>query len=230
MTKKELELELQNLKVRDKIDSLESLLKHTLSVNEKFNLTAIKDEKKFRELMILDSLLPLNLINFNDKKVIDIGTGAGYPGLPLAIATHGEFTLLDSTSKKINQINDFVSNLKLDNVKTVSARAEEYALSHREEFDVGIARAVSSLNILLEIGLPLIKEGGYFIAMKGPRGKEEIEEASNALKELGGEVVEINEVTLPESNEVRVNILIKKIKKTPKKYPRQYKDISNKPL
>lgn len=230
MTKKELELELQNLKVRDKIDSLESLLKHTLSVNEKFNLTAIKDEKKFRELMILDSLLPLNLINFNDKKVIDIGTGAGYPGLPLAITTHGEFTLLDSTSKKINQINEFVSNLKLDNVKTVSARAEEYASAHREEFDVGIARAVSSLNILLEIGLPLIKEGGYFIAMKGPRGKEEIEEASNALKELGGEVVEINEVTLPESNEVRVNILIKKIKKTPKKYPRQYKDISNKPL
>lgn len=230
MTKKELELELQNLKVKDKIDSLESLLKHTLSVNEKFNLTAIKDEKKFRELMILDSLLPLNLINFNDKKVIDIGTGAGYPGLPLAITTHGEFTLLDSTSKKINQINEFVSNLKLDNVKTVSARAEEYVLSHREEFDIGIARAVSSLNILLEIGLPLIKEGGYFIAMKGPKGKEEIEEASNALKELGGEVVEINEVALPESNEVRVNILIKKIKKTPKKYPRVYKDISNKPL
>lgn len=230
MTKKELELELQILKVRDKIDSLESLLKHTLSVNGKFNLTSIKDEKKFRELMILDSLLPLNLINFNDRKVIDIGTGAGYPGLPLAITTHGEFTLLDSTSKKINQINEFVSNLKLDNVKTVSARAEEYASAHREEFDVGIARAVSSLNILLEIGLPLIKEGGYFIAMKGPRGKEEIEEASNALKELGGEVVEINEVTLPESNEVRVNILIKKIKKTPKKYPRQYKDISNKPL
>ena len=230
MNKKEFERELNHLKLNDKVNSFELLLKHTLSVNEKFNLTAIKDEEKFRELMILDSLLPLNLMCFDDKKVIDIGTGAGYPGLPLAIASNGRFTLLDSTKKKIDQINEFVSNLKLNNVETVSARAEEYASSHREEYDIGIARAVSSLNILLEIGLPLIKEGGYFIAMKGPKGKEEIEEAKNALKELGGEVVEINEVTLPESKEVRINILIKKINKTPKKYPRKYKDIVNKPL
>ena len=230
MNKKEFERELNHLKLNDKVDSFELLLKHTLSMNEKFNLTAIKDEEKFRELMIIDSLLPLNLISFDDKKVIDIGTGAGYPGLPLAIASTGEFTLLDSTKKKIDQINEFASSQKLTNVKTVSARAEEYDSSHREEFDVGIARAVSPLNILLEIGLPLIKEGGYFIAMKGPKGKEEIEEAKNAFKELGGEVVMINEATLPESNEVRVNILIRKIRKTPKKYPREYKDIVNKPL
>ena len=118
MNKKELERELNHLKLNDKVNSFELLLKHTLSVNEKFNLTAIKDEEKFRELMILDSLLPLNLMCFDDKKVIDIGTGAGYPGLPLAIASYGEFTLLDSTKKKIDQINEFVSSLKINNVKT----------------------------------------------------------------------------------------------------------------
>ena len=141
MNKKEFERELNHLKLNDKVDSFELLLKHTLSMNEKFNLTAIKDEEKFRELMIIDSLLPLNLISFDDKKVIDIGTGAGYPGLPLAIASTGEFTLLDSTKKKIDQINEFASSQKLTNVKTVSARAEEYASSHREEFDIGIARS-----------------------------------------------------------------------------------------
>ena len=107
---------------------------------------------------------------------------------------------------------------------------EEYAKEHRNEYDIAIARAVASLNVLVEIILPLVKVDGYFIAMKGAKGMEEIEEAKNALKELGAEVVQIQEIILPESKEKRINILIQKKKDTKAKYPRQYKDILSKPL
>ena len=107
---------------------------------------------------------------------------------------------------------------------------EEYARNHRESYDIAIARAVASLNVLLELCLPLVKVNGYFIAMKGAKGFEEIEEAKNALKELDSEIVEIMEVNLPESGEKRILILIQKKKKTKSRYPREYKDISNKPL
>ena len=180
--------------------------------------------------MILDSLYPLSLINFDDKKVIDVGTGAGYPGLPLAICSSGDFTLLDSTKKKIDHINEYVKTKGFLRVKGVSDRAEEYARKHRNEYDVAIARAVSSLNILLELIAPMLKVGGYFVAMKGAKGFEEIEDAKHALKELDMEVVEIKEITLPESKEKRINILIQKMKDTKSKYPRAYGDIVNKSL
>lgn len=230
MNKEELKLHLEKLNVAGKIDLLEKLQKDTLETNEKFNLTAIKDESKFRELMIYDSLLPLNLVDFSNKKVIDVGTGAGYPGLPLAIATTGEFTLLDSTKKKIDHINEFVNINNIKNVKAINFRAEDYARTHRNEYDIAIARAVSSLNILLELIVPLIKVGGYFIAMKGSKGFEEIEDAKKAIKELDVEIVEIQEEELPESKEKRINILFQKKKETKSKYPRIYKDIVNKPL
>ena len=230
MTKEQLKEELHRFKAIDEINLLEALQKDTLETNEKFNLTAIKDENKFRELMILDSLLPLSLLDLSNKSVLDIGTGAGYPGLPLAICSTGNFTLLDSTKKKIDHINEFVSANNIKNVKTVSSRAEEYARANRDKYDVVIARAVASLNVLLEIALPLVKVGGYFIAMKGPRGLEEIDEAKKAIKELDCEVIEIHEEELPESKEKRVNILFQKKKETKSKYPREYKDIVNKPL
>ena len=230
MTKQELKKQLELLKVADHINELEELQKDTLKTNELFNLTAIKDEEKFRELMILDSLYPLSLVNFDDKKVIDVGTGAGYPGLPLAICSSGEFTLLDSTKKKVDHINEYVKTKGFLHVLGVNGRAEEYAKSHRNEYDIAIARAVSSLNILLELIAPTLKVGGYFIAMKGAKGFEEIEESKRALKELDMEVVEIQEITLPESKEKRINILIQKMKETKNKYPRAYGDIVNKPL
>lgn len=230
MNKEELKQELDILGFANKIELLEKLQKDTLETNEKFNLTAIKDESKFRELMIFDSLLPTGLIDFSKKKVIDIGTGAGYPGLPLAICTSGEFTLLDSTKKKVDHINEFVETNNINNVKAINFRAEDYARAHRNEYDIAIARAVSSLNILLELIVPLIKVGGYFIAMKGSKGFEEIEEAKNAIKELDVEVIEIQEEELPESKEKRINILFQKKKETKNKYPRIYKDIINKPL
>lgn len=230
MNKENLRLKLEAFGVSNKLEELEELQKDTLATNEKFNLTAIKDEEKFRELMILDSLYPLSLVDFSNKKIIDVGTGAGYPGLPLAICSTGKFTLLDSTKKKIDHINEYVKENHINNVIGVCDRAEEFAKKNIEKYDIAIARAVSSLNILVEIILPLLKIGGFFIAMKGLKGKEEIEDAKKALKELGGEVVEIDEFELPESKEVRINILIKKIKASPKKYPRVYKQIIDKPL
>lgn len=230
MTKEQLIKQLNYLDVATNIDLLEKLQQDTLETNKLFNLTAIKDEEKFRELMVLDSLYPLGLVDFDDMKVIDIGTGAGYPGLPLAICSKGEFTLLDSTKKKIDHINEFALANNISNVRGVNARAEEYAKSHREEYDIAIARAVSSLNILLELIIPLLKVGGAFIAMKGSKGFEEIKDSEKALKELGAEVVEIQEIELPESKEKRINILIIKTKETKQKYPREYKDIVNKPL
>ncbi len=230
MNKQELVKQLELLGVADKIDELETLQKDTLATNELFNLTAIKDETKFRELMILDSLFPIALTDFDNKKIIDVGTGAGYPGLPLVICSNGDFTLLDSTKKKIDHINEYAKTCGFLHVYGVSARAEEYAKSHREEYDIAIARAVSSLNILLEIITPMIKVGGYFIAMKGSKGYEEIEESKKALKELGMEVIKVQELELPESKEKRLNILIQKKKATNTKYPREYGVIINKPL
>ncbi len=229
MTKEKLEQELIQLGLNN-LDSLESLLNDTLLTNEKFNLTAITDKERFRELMILDSLYPLKLIGFDNKKIIDIGTGAGYPGLPLALSSKGQFTLLDSTKKKIDHINKYVKSNNIKNVEGVVGRAEEYAVKHIEEFDIAISRAVAPLNVLLEIVLPLVKVGGYFIAMKGLKALDEIKLANRAFKELGCMVTNIDEFLLPESRERRYNILIKKIKPTNKKYPRLYSEIVHKPL
>ena len=230
MNKVRLEVELKKLNLSFDINSLENLLVDTLKTNEKFNLTAIKDEEAFRELMIYDSALPLTLLDFDNKKVLDVGTGAGYPGLVLALMSKGEFTLLDSTKKKIDHINEYVKDNNIKNVIGVSSRAEDYINNNRDKFDIVIARAVSSLPILCELCLPFVKAGGYFVAMKGLKGEEELDQSKNAVRVLGGEVSSINRVNLPESNEVRINIVIKKIKKGNSKYPRKYQDIINKPL
>lgn len=226
MTKQGLEVELEKLNLdSSKVDKLEEYMLATLKANVSFNLTAIKDENKFRELMILDSAYPLKYFDFANKKVIDIGTGAGYPGMVLATLSKGEFTLLDSTKKKI----DFISNCATEhayfNVNTVVERAENYAKNHREEFDFAVARAVSDLKVLLELVLPLLKVGGYFIALKGLKGMDELKSSKIMLDKLGGEVYLTDEYELPESKEKRINIIIKKIKKTNLKYPRPYNEI-----
>ena len=151
MNKEQLASILNKLNLSFDIEKLESLMEDTLLTNEKFNLTAIKDKERFRELMILDSVLPLTILDFDNKKVLDVGTGAGYPGLVLAQLSSGNFTLLDSTKKKIDHINEYLSFNNINNVIGVVGRAEEYVTKHREEFDIVIARAVSSLNILLEL-------------------------------------------------------------------------------
>ena len=232
MNRIELENELVKLGISapQKVDRLEEFMKATLKANESFNLTAIKDENKFRELMILDSAIPNKYFNFDNKKIIDIGTGAGYPGMVLATLSSGEFTLLDSTNKKVQFYSNFASNNGYLNVNSVCDRAEKYALKHREEYDFAIARAVSELNILLELAIPMLKVNGFFIALKGAKGLDELAKCKNALKKLGAEIYQIDEYELPESKEKRINIIIKKIAKTSNKYPRDYSSIISKPL
>ena len=226
MTKQELVVELEKLNLdSSKVDKLEEYMLATLKANESFNLTAIKDENKFRELMILDSAYPLKYFDFTNKKVIDIGTGAGYPGMVLATLSKGEFTLLDSTKKKIDFISNYATEHAYFNVKTVIDRAENYAKKHREEYDFAVARAVSELHILIELIIPLLKVGGHFIALKGSKGLEELNKSKKVLSNLCAEVELVDEYELPESKEKRINIIIKKIKKTNLKYPRPYNEI-----
>lgn len=211
-------------------DILEDLLKYTLEKNQLFNLTAIKEEGSFRELMIYDSLLPLKYFSFTDNDhILDVGTGAGFPGLPLAICSKGKFILLDSTNKKIAHIATFLDKYHL-NGEAICDRAEHYAQQHREQYDYVIARAVAPLNILLELCIPLLKVGGKFIAMKGSKGEEEIKESLSALKKLDASVINVYKDELPESGEVRFTIEIIKNKATNKKYPRDYSTIKAKAL
>lgn len=230
MNKLELESHIKELNFDVNVDKLEHLLESTLKTNELFNLTAIKDVEKFRELMILDSLYPLRLLDFANKTVLDVGTGAGFPGLVLALASNANLFLLDSTKKKIDYIKSYAEENDIKNVQVINARIEDYASKNRDKFDIAIARAVAPLNVLVETIVPAIKINGYFVAMKGKQGLEEIKEAKRALKELGCVVEKIDEFELPESKEKRFNILIKKTQPTKKRYPRKYNEIIDKPL
>ena len=215
---------------KEQLDLLFSFMKYTLEENEKFNLTAIKDEGTFIEKMILDSALVIHDLDLKNKTIIDVGTGAGFPGMIIKLlCPEAEVTLLDSTNKKIEHLKRFAVLNKLD-LNFVSDRAENYSSAHRESFDYATARAVASLNILLEIITPLLKVGGTFLAMKGPGYEEEINASQNALKKLGCKISFIYEVELPESKEKRAIISITKTKSTNKKYPRSYGEIKNQPL
>lgn len=233
MTKEILLNELNKIGVscnESQLNLLIEFMHSTLSENEKFNLTAIKDEKQFIEKMILDSALMLSGFSLENKSIIDIGTGAGFPGMVLRILSpDAHITLLDSTKKKIDYLIGFAKEHNL-NVKGVSDRAEDYARKNREQFDYATARAVASLPILLEIIVPLLKVGGMFIALKGPGFEEEIRYSKEALRKLNCEIDHINEFTLPECKEQRAIIFIKKMKETNKKYPRQYNEIKRQPL
>ena len=211
-------------------NQLEAFMHHILSWNEKFNLTAIKDEDAFMEKMIFDSAIALTDLDLTDKKVIDIGTGAGFPGVVIYLLNPKmNLTLLDSTNKKIELLKAYAKENGF-NYNAVTARAEEYAREHREVYDYVFARAVAPLNILLELCIPLLKVGGSFIAMKGPGLEEELELCSNALKKLNCHIHKVIEDELPESLEKRNLIYITKDKETIKKFPREYKDIKKLPL
>ena len=211
-------------------NQLVAFMKHILMWNERFNLTAIKDEDAFMEKMVFDSALGLTDLDLSNQKVLDIGTGAGFPGVVLYLLNpNTDITLLDSTAKKINLLKDYASENGF-NYKTVVARAEEYARDHREQYDYVFARAVAPLNILLELALPLLKVGGTFIALKGPGVEEEIEQSQSALKKLNARVGKIIVDELPESLETRNIVYVIKDKETNKKYPRDYKDIKRLPL
>lgn len=194
-----------------------------LEWNEKINLTAITDENEFITKHFIDSATIVQYIK-DEEKVIDIGTGAGFPGIPLSIIKNKtNITLVDSLNKRINFLNQVVVDLKLKNVKAVHSRAEEIGKNneYRESNDIVVSRAVAKLNILAEYMLPLVNVGGKCICMKGPDCEEEINLSKTAIKTLGGKIEKIEQFTLPNSDMKRTIIIIKKVDKTPNKYPRK---------
>lgn len=203
-----------------------------LEWNQKMNLTAITDPKEIIIKHFVDSLLLLSAVDIQDQSLIDIGTGAGFPGIPLKIAkSEIKLTLLDSLNKRLIFLKEVIDNLALDDVDLIHARAEDGAREERlrESFDIATSRAVASLPALLEYALPYVKVGGIFVAMKGPNADEEVEVSQNALEILGGELMEIKKYVLPDGS-VRNIVIIKKVKKVPSKYPRRGVKISKKPL
>ena len=205
-------------------------MNHVLETNEKFNLTAIKDEESFVEKMIFDSALLLNNQKFENQTIVDIGAGAGFPSVVISILSpQTHIIAIDSTAKKVDFIKEFAEENKL-NIEAVCARAEDYAQAHRDAYLLVTARAVASLRVLIELSMPMLQTGGHLIAMKGPGLKEEITEASGAFKKLKCEIDYIYEDQLPESKEDRYFVYIKKAGETPKKYPRTFGEIKNKPL
>lgn len=199
--------------------------------NQVMNLTSIVEEEEVFEKHFLDSLLFSFNENLDDKECIDVGTGAGFPGLVLAICYPSlKMTLLEPLTKRCNFLQEVIDELKLTNVKVVNQRSEDYCKENKEKFDLAFARAVSKLNILLEIIMPLVKVNGYFIALKGKIYQEEINDSKNALKELNSVVEKVKESTLPSENDVRGNVFVKKVGHISNKYPRNYGQIKKRPL
>ncbi len=207
------------------------LMKLTLEGNEKMNLTAITDEEEFLNKMLLDSVLISKDLDLSSGKLLDIGSGAGFPGLPLAILYPNlHVTLLDSTSKKMKHCEEVVEELGLKNVACVSKRAEEYISHRRETYDFVTARALGVLPIVLELSIPFLKVNGTLIAYKGSSYKDEVKSSHRAFTNLDCKVINKIEYTLPCSDEIRVYLLVSKYEKTKDKYPRQYSIISRNPL
>lgn len=206
-----------------------------LEKNQYINLTAVRDRDEALQKHIADSLSCDFMEEYEAaENVIDIGTGAGFPGVPLAIVSPDKkFTLVDSLNKRLRIIDELTGELGIKNVTTVHGRAEDVGKSkeHREKYDICVSRAVASLDVLCEWCLPLVKKGGYFVAYKGENVSRETEDAASAIKLLGGKIVEIRKVqTEEESISGHVLVMIKKVKNTPSKYPRQAGQARKNPL
>lgn len=191
--------------------------------NEKINLTAITDDEGIAVKHFLDSLTAIQT-GYVRGKVIDVGTGAGFPGLVLKIASPDiELTLLDSLNKRINFLNEVCKKLNINDVECIHARAEDCGRDrqYRAKFDTVVSRAVARLSVLSEWCIPFLREGGYFLALKGPLADEEINDARRAIKILGGKIEEVAEAGIPFTDLKHKIIIIKKVGQTPLKYPRK---------
>ena len=200
--------------------------------NEKINLTTITEEQDILLKHFIDSLTILKYLNDNDN-IIDVGTGAGFPGIPVKIVNETlNVTLMDSLNKRILFLNDVIEKLKLEGIKTVHARAEELGRNreYREKYDVVTSRAVANLSTLLEYMMPFAKVGGTCICMKGPNIEDELENADLAIKELGGKLEKIENFKLPGSDIERNIIIIRKVRNISNKYPRKAGTPAKEPL
>lgn len=213
------------------LKQLETYYELLVEWNEKINLTAITEKNQVYLKHFYDSLTIIKALDLNEENTLcDVGTGAGFPGLVLKIVyPHIQVTLVDSLNKRVNFLNEVINTTNLEGIKAVHARAEEFALNHRSEFDITTARAVSKLNVLLEFCIPLTKVGKYFIALKA-NIEDEIEQANKALKVLNSEVEKIIEFNLPYEDSHRTIIKIRKNKENNPIYPRNYRDITKRPL
>lgn len=199
--------------------------------NKVMNLTGITEESESARLHFLDCVALLGATDFAGKTVIDVGTGAGFPGIPLKIAEPTmDITLLDSLAKRLVFLDEVIDLLQLDHIRTIHARAEEAPAEFREHFDIATARAVTRLDALAELCLPFVKQGGVFVAMKGPAADEELSEATKAIKVLGGQVEKVYPYTIPGTDVTHTAVVIRKVASTPKQYPRSWAKIKKAPI
>ena len=207
-----------------------------IEVNEHVNLTRITEEDEVYLKHFYDSITPLFTFGavFKDGATLcDVGAGAGFPSIPLKILKPGlKVTIVDSLQKRLNFLKDLISELGLTDVELVHGRAEDVGQNklYRERFDIVTAHAVARMSVLSEYCLPLVKKGGYFVALKGPKAEDELDDGKKALEVLGGKLIKDEELTLPASEEERTLVLVQKVKSTPKKYPRQAGTPRRKPI
>ena len=202
-----------------------------LETNKVMNLTAITEPEDVARLHLLDCAALLNITDFRGKRVVDVGTGAGFPGMPLRILEPDfDLTLLDSLGKRIAFLQRVCDEMGLQRVSCVHARAEEFAAKHREQYDIATSRAVAALNVLCELTLPLVKVGGRFLAMKAVDSDEEIRAAKSAVAQLGGKVEDISDYTIPGTDITHRVVVIGKVKPTPDAFPRAFAKIKKAPL
>lgn len=227
--------EKENIEFND--DIYEKFIKYKELIkewNQKINLTAITEDEEIMKKHFIDSIKVFKCPHVkNAKSIIDVGTGGGFPGIPMKIVNDDcNMVLLDSLNKRINFLNIVIDELNLQNISTIHGRAEDFAKSnpYRESFDVAVSRAVANLTVLLELCLPYVKVGGYFVALKGPAIDDEMKDANVALRVLGGKVEDIIKVEI-EGSDLKHNLLvIKKTQSTPKKYPRKAGMVNKNPI
>ena len=218
---------------QDAPQKLEQYGRALLEKNQVMNLTAIREEDKVAQLHMLDCAALLNFADFEGKTLIDVGTGAGFPGLPLKILVPElEIVLLDSLNKRVNWLNEVIAELGLTGIKAIHARAEEQALvkGFRDSFDFVTARAVADLRLLGEICLPYAKVGGTFLSMKSVGSDEELQNAAHAIKFMGGRVRGSEDYTIPGTDVTHRVLFIDKVAPTLKGYPRRWAKIQKDPL
>lgn len=212
------------------ITQFDKYFKTLVEWNEKMNLTAITDENDVYLKHFYDSITIAFDFEFNQQSIVDVGAGAGFPSIPLKIVYPDlKVTIVDSLTKRITFLNHLFLELDLTDCKAISIRAEDYAKDNREKCDIVMARAVAKLSILDELCLPLVKVDGYFLALKGLKAAEELDEAKKGINVLGGKVEKIVDFKLS-NDDHRSNIIIKKVKSTPSKYPRMFAKIKKQPL
>ena len=213
------------------LDQFDIYFRFLVEYNNYVNLTAITEEEDVYIKHFYDSILVGKVLDLSQVETIcDVGSGAGFPSIPLKIVYPNlKVTIVDGLDKRITFLKQLVEKLGLDNINLVHGRAEEYAKDHRESFDVVTARAVARANILNELCIPLVKVGGYFISMKGKNADEEINEG-NSLKILNARIIKKNEYFLPKEESKRVLILIEHFEKCHSKYPRAFASIKKNPL